>query len=387
LIIAGLALLCGAASALAALSNRRLPSGPSTLERLDPLDKARLAETLHLKRTLGEAVWPGWGQADIPIVLWNRQFSFLVGIEDPPPGWEAVPGEVYCCNSGIGDVLEGQACYRRPSDDPQNFAIRVGDRWAASMATKWETDAFLIEIFRRVLPPFLEPIFPYRLLIQPSEVQISGVLHETFHAYQAQIAPARLEEAERAHASGEAYWVADVSMRAAWGQEIDLLVRALKARSDEEAAGLARRFLAQRAQRRQAYGPASEGSGPGLDAALVDYERQLEWEEGVAKYVELAAWRKAHTTPGYEPLPAMDGDPDFKGYATFDRRWVQEVSQMKRQAAREGETRFYYTGMAQAMLLDRLLPGWKERIWAEGVWLETLLGVASLTAVGLPGAG
>jgi len=35
---------------------------------------------------------------------------------------------------------------------------------------------------------------------------------------------------------------------------------------------------------------------------------------------------------------------------------------MKRQATREGETRLYYSGMAQAMLLDRLLPEWKSRI-------------------------
>ena len=46
---------------------------------------------------------------------------------------------------------------------------------------------------------------------------------------------------------------------------------------------------------------------------------------------------------------------------------------MKRQAGQEGETRFYLTGMAQATLLDRLLPGWKELALAEGVFLEDLL--------------
>jgi hypothetical protein len=32
--------------------------------------------------------------------------------------------------------------------------------------------------------------------------------------------------------------------------------------------------------------------------------------------------------------------------------------------------------MAQATLLDRLLPGWKARALSEGVWLETLLAEA-----------
>jgi hypothetical protein len=68
----GLLLLCLAAAGLSALGNRNLPTGPAALDRLDPLDKVRLQETLHLKRELGEAVWPGWGQADIPVVLWNK---------------------------------------------------------------------------------------------------------------------------------------------------------------------------------------------------------------------------------------------------------------------------------------------------------------------------
>jgi hypothetical protein len=35
--------------------------------------------------------------------------------------------------------------------------------------------------------------------------------------------------------------------------------------------------------------------------------------------------------------------------------------------------RFYYTGMAQAMLLDRLHPGWHEQTLTDEVWLESLL--------------
>jgi hypothetical protein len=35
--------------------------------------------------------------------------------------------------------------------------------------------------------------------------------------------------------------------------------------------------------------------------------------------------------------------------------------------------RFYYSGFRQAVLLDRLMPGWKVRMWSEGIWLEDLL--------------
>ena len=46
---------------------------------------------------------------------------------------------------------------------------------------------------------------------------------------------------------------------------------------------------------------------------------------------------------------------------------------MKRQATQEGEVRFYYTGMAQAVVLDQLLPDWKTRILAGEIRLEDLL--------------
>jgi hypothetical protein len=357
LIVGGSLLLCAVGAGLSALRNRSLPSGSQGTGQLDPLDKARLAETLHLKRELGEQVWPGWGKTDIPVLIWNRDHSFLVGYPDPPLPWEPVPG----------DLFQEQTYLRQPTGEPQNFAVRVGDRWVASLATKWEMDAFIIDMIRDVLPSPLQPIVPYHLLIQPSEVQMTGVLHETFHVYQAQVAAERLDEAEEAHQRGEQYWHADAAMHKEWKQEIDLLVGALNARSDDKATTFAREFLEQRARRRAA---------AGLSAELIDYERQLEWEEGLAKYVELAIWREAHSAEGYDPLPDMASDPDFKAYGSFRRRWSQEIGQMKRQAAREGETRFYYTGMAQATLLDRLLPGWKDRALAENVWLETLLAEA-----------
>jgi hypothetical protein len=139
-------------------------------------------------------------------------------------------------------------------------------------------------------------------------------------------------------------------MHAEWEKEIALLAQAVGAPSNEDAAELVRQFLAQRDARRAAHQ---------LDAALVDFERLTEWEEGLAKYVELSIWRVAADTPDYTPLPALASDPDFKRYATFDQRWAQEIDQMKRQAGQEGDVRFYYTGMAQAVLLDRLTPDWK----------------------------
>jgi hypothetical protein len=125
-----------------------------------------------------------------------------------------------------------------------------------------------------------------------------------------------------------------------------------------------RQFLQSRDQRRAA---------AGLDAELVNYERQREWLEGLAKYAELSIQRLAATASGYIPQVALAVDPDFKGYATRERYWLNQMGEIQRSASREGESRFYYGGMAQAVLLDRLLPGWKGRAFAPGVMLEDLL--------------
>jgi hypothetical protein len=355
IILGGLTLLCLAAAGISVLANRTLPAPPKPAGQLDALDKQRLIEAIHLRRSLGDLVWPGFGQADIPVILWNRNDSFLVGVPSAPAGWQRVSG----------DEFQGQAYFHQKTDDPQNFAVPLDGTWAASMATKGETDSFLIETFHNFLPPVVNTIFPYRLMIQPSEVQISAVAHESFHVFQQYHAAQRLAAAEAAHKLGDAYWAADPEMTDDWIQEIDLLYQAVRAGSDEEAVRLASQFLEQREARRQ---------NANLSADLVDYERQLEWEEGLAKYIELAIWQAASQHTGYIPL--LVHDPDFKSYRTFESRFSQELSQMKRQAKQEGESRLYYTGMATGFLLDRLAPGWKDQVFKDGVWVEDLLGQA-----------
>ncbi len=348
---------CLGLAALSALSNLTLPPAPARLDQLSPLDKSRLQETLHLKAELGEAIWPAFGDMDIPVVIWNSRYMFLVGMAQAPADWERVPR----------DDFEGQPYYRQTTQDPQNFAVRVGDRWVACLATKWETDNFLISKFREIMPGPFKLVFPYRLLVQPSEVQITLVLHEAFHVYQVETALAQFDEAEKAYPDGQRYWDADGAMRPDWTAEIDLLARAVAASADADSRALARQFLTQRQQRRQVQG---------LDLTLVDFERRFEWLEGLAKYVEFGAWRAAANTDSYAAVPTLNADADFKHYTTFAQRWSQEMDQMKRQAGQEDETRFYYTGLAEATLLDRFMPDWKARVMAKGVWLEDLLQLA-----------
>lgn len=89
-----LAVLVAAAVSASALSNLGLPTHSETFERLSAAEKARLAEAFHLRETLGDRVWAGWGDAEIPVIASNEAHAFLVGYpedEDPPAGWVRLP--------------------------------------------------------------------------------------------------------------------------------------------------------------------------------------------------------------------------------------------------------------------------------------------------------
>lgn len=375
----GLALLCVAVVGISTLSNLNLPTHSQVTDHLSDLEKARLAEAIHLRQTLGDTVWPGWGRLDIPIIVYNEEYAFLVGYPNPPAGWVKMPqGEPRGgpWEAVPDDTFEDQVYYRQrlanPEITPENFTVRVGERWVATMETKEYMEINFYVQFRKQFPSILQPIFPYRLvwglLMGETETYIGGLEHETFHAFQGSVVPSRLAEAEIANRSGNQYPWQDPTLDEDWQNELDLLVRAVRAQSNEETADLVRQFLALRDKRR---------ATTGLNQDLVNYERQREWLEGLAKYAELSIGRLAGTTPGYTALPALTADPGFREYTTREQYWSGQIDEVRRTAGREGETRFYYSGMAQAVLLDRLLPDWKERIFNPEVMLEDLLRQAT----------
>ena len=127
-----------------------------------------------------------------------------------------------------------------------------------------------------------------------------------------------LREAEAIYQFDDQYWLLDGDMQPAWGEEIELLIKAVETSADSDSIEYGRQFLAQRDRRRQEFG---------LTADLIAYEVSIEWLEGTAKYVELRSWQQAGRDPGYLPLLEMETDPDFKGYEDFDGQWSQAMRQ------------------------------------------------------------
>ncbi|HSO27821.1 MAG TPA: hypothetical protein VLS48_07100 [Anaerolineales bacterium] len=377
LIVPGLCLLIVVASWL---SNRGLPQEPTTEANLSSAQQARLAEADHLRLRLGEQVWPGWGQAQIPLLVYNQAYAFLSGADAPAQGWRTAPGGERIGNSWerIDEGAWG-IYYRAPlpesGETPQAFTVLVGDQWAASLGTREWMRVSLRRQIQADLPPGISQVFPYRVFdavfFNSEDWYIAALLHEAFHAFQGQVVPGRLVQAEQVlRAQESTYPWDDGDLEAGWQAELDLLAQAMKTQDETAARELAGEFLAQRQARR---------SAASLTPEQINYEQQREWLEGLAKYVELRIWQAAAESPDYRPVSAMESLPEFYGYQKFEQRWRQEVNQIRRMAGDEGDGRFYYSGMAQAYLLDRLGVDWKTAAFAPDMFLETLLQEAIFT--------
>lgn len=369
--------LCLGLIALSALSNISLPQASARPETLNEAEQTRQAELFHLRRAVGDEVWPGWGAADLPAITYNEGYAFLLGYTGQPPlGWVKVPAGIQHGSAWQilpGNLFDEQVIYVQPLASglyPENFAVRVGERWVSSLETREWMEIHLAQTVRSDLPNFLRPIFPYRLFIRlmlgSDDKYISTAAHESFHAWQGFAAPQKFSAAETAARLDERYPWSDESLSQDWKAELQRLADLLRSENPAALPAQTRRFLELRAARRQS---------AGLNPELIAYEQQREWLEGLARYAELEIWRQGGL-PGYEPLPSTVSLPDFDRYQGFATRWRQELDQMPRMYNDEGDGRFYYSGMAQAYLLDRLLPGWKERACDDGVWLETLLAEA-----------
>src|SRR5690606_17729444 len=116
-------------------------------------------------------VWPGFGDAAIPLVVFNEANAFLLNYEGTPPtgwvlprsgkqqgtAWELVPG----------DQFQGAPYYSQPLVDevtPQAFCVRLGDQWAGSMTTFEWSRIKLAQLMKEELPSWLGPIVPYSLV-------------------------------------------------------------------------------------------------------------------------------------------------------------------------------------------------------------------------------
>jgi hypothetical protein len=361
-----LLLLFVLATSVIAIFNLNLPTQSPNPDKLSDIEQIRMNEINHLRTTLGDTIWPGWGNQEIPIVIYNEAYVFLAGIEEPTSGWVRVPYKAVV-GGPWQSVENNQKYYKQhiPEDGqtPQAFIVEIGDTFAASMTTKDWTKIKLMQLIKDELPNFLKPIMPYSLIINKfdSDWHITSILHESFHAFQAQQNYERVKLAESLNSMHDSYPWRNLDFREKWVEERHLLASIMTKNEKEDITVLVREWLKIRENRRAFLNPDQ-----------IHYERQREWLEGLAKYAELQSWKLASNPELYTPLAEMKDDSDFNFYQNAEAQRTKEIRQLRSDLG-FSESMFYYSGWAQAELLDRLNPNWKSRAMASGVYLDEMI--------------
>ena len=341
--------------------------------KLTDLDKAEIAEFFNLQKQLGDSVWPGYGKADIPVILYNKEWAFLVGYKKPPDGWRKVPEmNLYGTRWKIvrGDHIFGLNYYCQRLDsgiNPQAFTVKVGEKWVACMTTiEWTRTKLENDIKKNMQSGQKDSLLLRKMVAIMGgnlDKHISMIVHESFHAFQATRDFNRLKETESTFPWHKEYPWNDIPFNKAWKEEIALLIKAFESKDDSDAKRAIWQYLEMRNKRY-------------LDSKftpeLMRLEQLKEWEEGIAKYVELSLWKLAASSSTYVPAPALKHDASFEQYRNFNQAMSRELITCRMQP--QGyDTRFYYSGMLKAFLLDRLYPEWKLQAFNRDIFPDMLL--------------
>lgn len=358
-------------SSLSIMSNMLLLESQEDDASLTVLEKAQLSEAINLIKTKGDSVWPGWGQLGSAFLVYNQENAFLVNLQQPGKGWQTIPS---LHTAGIAweivpnDLYNNTTYFRQKlsSDRPQGFVVQVDSLLAPSMATKtWMKIDMSIQI-RESFNPVIKNFIPYRLIAKiasgSTDKYISLLAHEHFHAFQGHLNRQRLFDAENlSREQGANYPWHDAGLNELWRQEVSALYKALTVKNNEEFIPHVERFIRLRKERYEQ-----------LDSLHIRMERLKEWEEGLAKYAELDIWKNA----GDQNIPngeLINLDSEFDEFKKFDDYWHQELTTMTFNVPQD-EVRFYYSGMAQAFILDRLSTEWKQMALSPGApFLDQLI--------------
>jgi hypothetical protein len=338
---------------------------PPTL-RIDPLLVAQAAEVWQLVARPNNPVWPGWDASSTPLLFYLPDTQdVLINHPRPPEGFHRYTGPV---------KMPGAEIFVR--DDKTFFDLDGQNTARAVAGVSTLVIADTLSNHRQQIKGLLEdPLPAAKKAAQLGWKQLHGdpygsicmIAHEAFHVYQGKRAPHKggSEEALTRYPTVASFNTVGFALEGA------LLAEAMRATDPAEVRKHALSWLAIRLERRAK-----------LSTEAASYEDRMEYLEGLAKYVE---YRLLEVLEGRTPGEPMNWLQGFNGYADLKPQREALIRQtMGMMSGKVGvnndlygasplRMRLYFSGMGIAVLLDRVAPKWKERIFAPET---TLTGLA-----------
>jgi len=312
-----------AAMVLAIASHAAAQGTPS----MAPADRVRIAEAHHLAAAVADSVWPTWSAAPFAMLLITPNTEFLVEAPAQGSGWSAVPF----------DTLFGALIHSR--------ARRFSPQMQATFPLVNGINTIVIGQ-------------PALTADRTSSRWVLTVMHEHFHQwvysqpwYYPKVASLGLD-----HGDKTGMWMLDypfpydsADVRHRFTQMARALRQALIAPDG-----------APRAQAIADYRDAREAFRATVPAEALKYFDFEIWQEGVARYTEVAV-AKAAIRLNYQPTAAFSALPDVTSYAQVAFQILAGINRDldSLDLARDRRTVVYSVGAAEAMLLDITKPAWR----------------------------
>ena len=320
------ALTLAAASTPLAARRVAAQTPTSTAATLAPDDRVRIAEAYRLADAIGDSIWPGWTSAPFAVLLVTQDREFLVRHPRPSADFARI---------GYDSLLRGDVLVRRRTLSPNLLAtfpvvsgvstIVIGQPGATGKSsTEW----------------------------------VLTLLHEHFHQLQMSRPDYRARVGALALSRGDSsgMWM----LNYAFPYDSSLV----QSRFGALAANLDSALSAPAPDVRQSHWVAARLARGALRAALpADDDRYLAfqmWQEGVARFTELAAARFAAAR--FTPSAGFRALPDFVPFATAAERIESGIhAGLRAPLARNRRVAFYSVGAATAMLLDETGREWRSQ--------------------------
>jgi hypothetical protein len=292
-------------------------------QALKPLpadDAVRISEFYRLAAQIQDKIWPGWSKTPAPVLLVTSDAEYLTHFPDPPKDFQ---------NAGDG-------VYARPHQFPP------------SMEATFPAFGFLAVI----------------VVGEPSNTQsktstpwLFVVTHEHFHQLQWAQPDYLKAIADLGLSKGDAtgMWMLNYpfpydnpDFASSFEYLRDSLLNTLNEVDKPKFEQLTKQYLKDRQRFFAQFLPGDRKY----------FSFQL-WQEGVARYTQIKA---AEAAADYQPSAAYAVLPDFTPFSTYaltarartlDELRHIDITQSKREV-------FYSFGAAEALLLDRINPTWKE---------------------------
>jgi hypothetical protein len=322
-------------------------------DELSKSDIARIAECRHLRQTLGNTVWQGFGKAQIPLAMAKGKREYHFDHPKPPNG----------CRSVRNPGYPGTIVYRKGHTLPRLVmtAIPVGGIPTALIPDKATFDQIIALMESASDGSMLEAAMSGGSGTDTAVYELVAI-HESFHAFQYkqgikciqdkfELPPGSLEEKLFAARLRDAEATNEIrNMLKIEGRH---LARSLSADSRSQCRDEALLFLKARDARRQA---ASEKAVGLTVASIAANENGIEWIEGITNYVQRRTLELASGN-NYRPLDLMAGVSGFRGYKRLQlsKMWSLDHSDKMSYQARS-----YVVGAGICFLLDRLGAEWKK---------------------------